>query len=92
MDLCLCPCIAPNTLLYSLGPRELTVGSLYPHDTTIIPTVMDNLFAERKIEQNLVAVYFAPSNTVGPKGFVLNGEMTFGGTNSIRYTGNINYL
>ena len=45
----------------------------------------DNLFAQRTIPQNLVAVSFEPTNKEDNP----NGEMTFGGTDSSRFTGSI---
>jgi cathepsin E len=66
----------------------LTLGIFTPDNTSIIPTVTDNLYGQGKIEQNLVAVSFEP--TTSPP--VINGELTFGGTDSAKYTGDLNYL
>jgi cathepsin E len=72
----------------SLGPKELTFRTLSPDNTTLIPTITDNLFDQKKIEQNLVAVSFEPTNSAS----VINGLMTFGGTDSTKHTGEITYL
>lgn len=72
----------------SIGPINLTLGSLYPHKNRIIPTVTDNLFKQGKIEQNLVSVSFEPTSD-SP---ITNGELIFGGVDSAKYIGDINYL
>jgi cathepsin E len=56
------------------------------HDR-IIPTVTDTLFAQGTIKENLVAVYFEPTNSSS----VVNGELTFGATDSTKYIGDIDY-
>jgi cathepsin E len=66
----------------------LTRGSLHPHVNGTIPTVTDNLFEQGKIEQNLVSVSFEPTKS-SP---VTNGQLTFGGIDYPKYTGNINYV
>ncbi len=73
----------------SIGPRDLTLGSIRPDNTTVIPTVTDTLFAQGKIKQNLVAVSFEPMNSTSA---VVNGELTFGDTDPTKYTGDISYL
>ena len=88
IDLCLSLRIASNTLFCSLGPKDLTFDTLSPDNTSIIPTVTDNLFEQGKIEHNLIAVSFEPTTQV----LAINGELTFGGTDSTKYTGNITYL
>jgi cathepsin E len=77
-----------HLLSCSIGPKVLTYGSLYPHNDSIIPTVTDNLFSQGKIEHNLVAVSFEPSESEGS----VNGELSFGGTDSTKYIGDITYL
>jgi cathepsin E len=88
IDLCLSLRIASNILFCSLGPNDLTLGTLYPDSTSVIPTVTDNLYGQEKIGQNLVAVSFEPTN----QDSATNGELTFGGTDSTKYIGNITYL
>ncbi|KAH8099773.1 acid protease [Cristinia sonorae] len=70
-----------------LGPNDLTVGTLSPDTSTIIPTVTDNLFSQAVISQNQVAVSFQPTNSF-PN---VNGEITFGGTDSSKFVGSINF-
>ncbi|KIP11109.1 hypothetical protein PHLGIDRAFT_114776 [Phlebiopsis gigantea 11061_1 CR5-6] len=71
-----------------LGPNGLTVGTLSPASTQSIPTVTDNLFAQAVIAQNQVAISFEPTNSVGN----VNGELSFGGTDSSKFTGSINFV
>ena len=89
MILCLCLhfCQPPVTV-NRIGPQILSVGTLGPDKSTAIPTVTDNLFQQGKISQNLVALFFEPMNGTS----VENGEMTFGDTDSSKYTGDITYL
>ncbi|KAH9945544.1 acid protease [Amylocystis lapponica] len=73
--------------ILGIGPVNLTVGSLDNIDQTI-PTVTDNLYSQGVITNNLVAVSFAPTTSESDA----NGELTFGGTDSSKYTGPINYI
>ncbi|KAF7794844.1 hypothetical protein EIP86_005986 [Pleurotus ostreatoroseus] len=70
-----------------LGPTPLTIGSLTPDTTSSIPTVVDSLFAQAVTEQDLVAISFEPTSVPG----TVNGELTFGGTDSSKFTGSINF-
>ena len=49
--------------------------------------VTDNLFSQGVITQNLVAVSFEPTTTEEAN----NGELTFGGTDSTKFTGSITF-
>jgi len=73
--------------LLGIGPADLTLNTLSPANTTTIPTVTDNLFSQGKIPEHLVAVAFAPTTTDNNA----NGELTFGGTDSSKFTGSITY-
>ncbi|TCD71680.1 hypothetical protein EIP91_005446 [Steccherinum ochraceum] len=75
------------TSVFSIGPVNLTIATLSPDVSQEIPTVTDNLFAQRTISQNLVAVSFAPTHSESNQ----NGELTFGGTDPSKYTGSITY-
>jgi cathepsin E len=77
-----------HAFLCSLSPKEWTNGTLSPDSTSTIPTVTDNLFNQGKIQQNLVAVSFEPTTPAQ----VINGELTFGGTDPTKYTGEITYM
>jgi hypothetical protein len=80
--------IVSNTLFCSLGPDDLTLGTLIPENTKIIPTVTDNLFEQGTIGQKLVAMSFEPTTSL----LVGNGEMTFGGVDPTKFTGEITYV
>ncbi|GBE81416.1 Polyporopepsin [Sparassis crispa] len=69
-----------------IGPVDLTKGTVGYSDAEI-PTVTDNLYSQGVISEHLVAVSFEPTTSEG----VTNGELTFGGTDSSKYTGSIAY-
>ncbi|EJD51801.1 family A1 protease [Auricularia subglabra TFB-10046 SS5] len=71
--------------ILGLGPVALTQGTV--QKTSTVPTVTDNLFKQRSITKNLVSVSFQPTNTE----VITNGELTFGGTDSSRFTGTITF-
>ena len=74
------------TLLFPrIGPVDLTLGTLSPDTNTLIPTVTDNLFSQQSIPSDIVSVSFEPTTTTSVK----NGELTFGGTDSTKFTGSI---
>ncbi|KAL4242480.1 peptidase A1 family protein [Abortiporus biennis] len=73
--------------IMGLGPNGLTVGTLTPDTNQIVPTLTDSLFAQAVIQQNLLAVSFEPTNTLS----ITNGELTFGGTDSSKFVGSINF-
>jgi hypothetical protein len=52
-----------------------------------IPTVTQNLHTQGIISENVVSVSFEPTNQLN----VINGELTFGGADSTKYTGTIEY-
>jgi cathepsin E len=52
-----------------------------------IPTVTDSLFSQGTISANLVSVSFEPTNASSVK----NGELTFGGTDPSKFTGDITF-
>ena len=68
-----------------IGPVDLTVGTLSPDKNSAIPTVTDNLFSQGTIPSDLIAVSFEPTTTDDSQ----NGELTFGATDSTKYTGSI---
>ncbi|OAX44937.1 acid protease [Rhizopogon vinicolor AM-OR11-026] len=74
--------------ILGIGPLDLTEGTLTNAPTTTIPTVTQNLYTQGIISEVVVGVSFEP--TTSQK--VTNGELTFGGTDSTKYTGTIAYV
>jgi len=73
--------------IIGIGPVDLTSDTLSPDTTSTIPTVTDNLFSQGTITSNLVAVSFEPTTSESST----NGELTFGGTDSSKFTGSISF-
>ncbi|TCD68311.1 hypothetical protein EIP91_011170 [Steccherinum ochraceum] len=73
--------------ILGIGPVDLTTDTLSPDTRNTIPTVTDNLFSQGAITQNLVAVSFEPTTSETST----NGELTFGGTDSSKFTGSITF-
>ncbi|TFY81525.1 hypothetical protein EWM64_g2487 [Hericium alpestre] len=74
--------------ILGIGPTDLTEGTLSPDTRSSIPTVTDNLFSQGTISSNLVAVSFEPTTSASA---VTNGELSFGGTDSSKFTGSISF-
>jgi len=73
--------------ILGLGPVGLTRGTLQNAQSTIIPTVTQNLYTQGAIPQEVISIFFFPS----VPSWVIYGEITFGGTDPNRYTGEIAY-
>jgi cathepsin E len=73
--------------ILGIGPVDLTEDTLSPATTTLIPTVTDNAFSQGKIPLHLIGISFEPT-TVDE---IENGEITWGGTDSSKFTGTINF-
>ncbi|KAI9443644.1 aspartic peptidase A1 [Lactarius indigo] len=73
--------------ILGIGPVDLTLGTLSPDSNTPIPTVTDNLFSQGTITSDIVSVSFEPTTTTSVK----NGELTFGGTDSTKFTGTLTF-
>ena len=65
---------------------------MYIEDTTsgggTIPTVTDNAFSDGLIPEHLVSVSFEPTTSDS----ITNGELTFGGTDPSKFTGDITFV
>ncbi|KAG1790292.1 acid protease [Suillus plorans] len=70
--------------ILGVGPVDLTQGTV--SNTTDVPTVTDNLYAQGTISSDSLGISYEPSSTAN----VSNGELTFGGTDSTKYTGTLN--
>lgn len=73
--------------ILGIGPVDLTEDTLFPATSATVSTVTDNLFSQGLIPANQVGIYFAPTTQQS----VQNGELTYGGTDSTKYTGTISY-
>jgi len=73
--------------IIGIGPIDLTLGTLSPDTNEEIPTVTDNLFSQGTIPEHLVSVSFEPITVID----TVNGELTWGGTDSTRFTGSITF-
>ncbi|KZT32608.1 aspartic peptidase A1 [Sistotremastrum suecicum HHB10207 ss-3] len=71
--------------ILGIGPVDLTEGTVSGENS--IPTVTDNLFARGIISSNEIGISFEPTTT--PE--VTNGELTFGGIDSTKFTSSITY-
>ncbi|KAJ3837258.1 aspartic proteinase precursor [Lentinula raphanica] len=71
--------------ILGIGPDDLTEGTVSGVST--VPTVTDNLFNQGTISEKVVAISFEPTTSEE----VTNGELTFGGTDSSKFTGDITY-
>jgi len=73
--------------ILGIGPLDLTLDTLSPDTGSTIPTVTDNLFSQGIISAHEVAVSFEPTTSEADN----NGELTFGGTDSSKFTGSISF-
>ncbi|CAE6472401.1 unnamed protein product [Rhizoctonia solani] len=71
-----------------LGPTVLGKNIVQPNNDELVPTFMDTLLAQGKIERNVFGLSFAPATSRA----VVNGELTLGGANSQKYTGELNWV
>ncbi|KAI5120042.1 hypothetical protein M0805_000292 [Coniferiporia weirii] len=69
--------------ILGIGPLDLTEGTVSGVST--VPTVTDNLLSQGKIPAAIIGVSFAPTQSDS----ITNGELTFGGTDSSKFTGSI---
>ncbi|OCH92611.1 acid protease [Obba rivulosa] len=72
--------------ILGVGPTDLTTGTV--SGTSTVPTVTDNLFAQGTIESDSLGIFFEPTTSEG----ALNGELTFGGTDSSKISGDITFV
>jgi saccharopepsin len=75
------------TRVHSVGPTDLTLGTV--SNTGTVPTVTDNFKSQGTISSEILGVYFEPATTASSD---LTGELTFGGVDKSKTTGNVNYV
>ncbi|KAG1842520.1 acid protease [Suillus subalutaceus] len=71
--------------MLGLGPVGLTQGII--SNTDEVATVMDNLYAQKTISSEVLGVFFAPASSDDS-----SGELTFGGYDTSKITGDISYV
>jgi len=74
--------------LLGIGPQVLTYGNLFPDDTAFVPTVVDNLYDQGIIPKPFIGISFQPTTNMTST----NGELTFGGLDSTKLQGQVNYV
>ncbi|KAI0760883.1 family A1 protease [Trametes elegans] len=77
--------------ILGIGPTDLTCGTLLLNlggGSGCIPTVTDNAFSQGIIPEHLVGISFEPTTTLENT----NGELTFGGIDSSKFTGPLNFV
>lgn len=74
--------------IIGIGPTDLTCGTLVPAVTSCIPTVTDNAFTQGLIDAQEVGISFEPTTSLSDT----NGEITFGGTDPSKFTGDITFV
>jgi len=72
--------------ILGIGPVDLTEGTVT--GVSDVPTVCDNLSSQGTISTDSIGIFYAPSSTTD----ATNGELTFGGTDSTKFTGSIGYV
>jgi hypothetical protein len=73
--------------IIGFGPVDLTESTVT--GATTVPTFLENLKSSGVISTNVLGVSFAPES--GSDSNDSNGELTFGGVDSTKYTGSITY-
>ena len=67
---------------------SVLIGTLFPNTSACVPTVTDNAFAQGLIDAHEVGISFAPTTSLE----ITNGELTFGGIDSSKFTGPLNFV
>lgn len=73
--------------ILGIGPVDLTQGTV--KKTTEVPTVTDNLSSQGLIPTESIGISYVPSTSTAE---VANGELTFGGVDSSKITGEVDYV
>ncbi|OAX43685.1 acid protease [Rhizopogon vinicolor AM-OR11-026] len=70
--------------IFGLGPVDLTEGVV--KNTYQVPTAMNNLYAQKTINSEVLGMFFSPVSSGDT-----TGELTFGGYDASKITGGVNY-
>ncbi|KAG0705810.1 acid protease [Suillus ampliporus] len=71
--------------ILGVGPVDLTQGTV--SNTYEVPTVTDNLYTQKTIGSEVLGVFFSPASSADS-----SGELTFGGYDASKITGDISYV
>ncbi|KAG0699369.1 acid protease [Suillus ampliporus] len=74
--------------ILGVGPVDLTKHTV--SDGKEVPTVMDNLYAQRTISSEVLGVFFSPASA--GDAVDARGEFTFGGYDASKIIGDISYV
>ncbi|KAG2070907.1 acid protease [Suillus decipiens] len=74
--------------ILGIGPAALTVGSLRDLPTDSIPTVTDSLYGQGTVSEDVFGIFCQPYVNSQLES---TGQITFGGTDSTKYDGDILY-
>ncbi|KAL1950685.1 hypothetical protein VTO73DRAFT_5809 [Trametes versicolor] len=72
--------------ILGIGPVDLTQGTVGSNQP--VPTVTDNLFAQGTIANDSIGIFYQPTTDSG----ALNGELTFGGVDTSKTTGDVSFV
>ncbi|KAJ7451644.1 acid protease [Mycena latifolia] len=72
--------------ILGIGPVDLTQGTDSSNEE--IPTVTDNLLKQKLINDESIGIYYEPTTSAN----AANGSLSFGGPDSSKYTGKLNYF
>jgi len=72
--------------ILGIGPTDLTEDTTSNGGT--VPTVLDNAFSLGLLDSKEIGISFEPTTSLS----VTNGELTFGGTDSSKFTGDIHFV
>lgn len=73
--------------ILGIGPVDLTSSTVT--GTASVPTVTDNLFSQGTIASNAIGISYVPSTSDTE---MANGELDFGGADTSKVTGDINFV
>nr|AOO94936.1 acid protease [Inonotus obliquus] len=76
--------------ILGIGPVDLTEGTV--KGGAPVPTITDNLFSQGTIPTESIGISYNPTTGSGSATSLMNGELTFGGTDSSKFTGEITYV
>ncbi|EKM61854.1 uncharacterized protein PHACADRAFT_248741 [Phanerochaete carnosa HHB-10118-sp] len=74
--------------ILGIGPTDLTEGTTSSGETVTVPTFLDNAFSQGLLSSKEIGISFEPTTSDS----ITNGELTFGGTDSSKFTGELHFV